>query len=284
MSGLTATQGTRRRPIASRIADTARIGSIETNGLLGARRSRSAAAIASSTPGAGVAVSAPSKRTASTSSRCPRATNHSWNGNSPAGVSIHVRRRSSVAGSSGASTPNAAASRAVTLESGSPMRSACVRTRCRPRSRSPSWNHASPPSVATLSSARQRLAGASPAACFVVGARERVEDRVEVGRDVQPEHLDVVADVADDGDVRRRRRVDDALHEARAADAAREDDELHARRSSRARRGTPACAARSGAGAARGRRACRRPRRGSGSRRSTVSPRSAPKRRALPGP
>ena len=58
----------------------------------------SAPAMASSTPGAGRAVSSPSKRTASTSSLCPRATNHSWNGNVPAGVSSQVRSRSSVAG------------------------------------------------------------------------------------------------------------------------------------------------------------------------------------------
>ena len=51
-----------------------------TYGLLGRdQRSASAPASASSTPGAGAA--SPSKRTASTSSRWPRATNHSWKAN-----------------------------------------------------------------------------------------------------------------------------------------------------------------------------------------------------------
>ena len=126
-----------------------------TNGLLGAIAIRSAASSASSTPGAGRAASAPSKRTPSTSSRWPRATNHSWNGSSPAGVASHVRRRSSVAGSSAGSSPKARAIRAVTAESGSPRRSASVRTRWTPRSRSPSRNQLSPPSSATVSRAFQ---------------------------------------------------------------------------------------------------------------------------------
>ena len=60
------------------------------------------------------------------------------------------------------------------------------------------------------------LVGAAPAALLVGDARERVEDAVEVGRDVQAEHLDVVADVAYDGDVVR---VDDS--ETRRAGTAR---------------------------------------------------------------
>ena len=114
-----------------------------TYGFEGAIRIASAASIASSTPGA--ACGSPSKRTPSTSSRWPRATNHSWNAKLPAGVSIQVRRRSSVAGRIAGSIPSARASRAVTAESGSPARSACVRTRWRPRSRSPSRNQSSPP-------------------------------------------------------------------------------------------------------------------------------------------
>ena len=120
INGLTATHGTRRRTSASRIAETARIGSIDTYGLLGAMSSSSAESIASRTPGAGTADSLPSKRTRSASSRCPRATNHSWNGNSPAAVPIHVRNRSSVAGSRRVVTPSDAKMRAVTAESGSP--------------------------------------------------------------------------------------------------------------------------------------------------------------------
>ena len=73
-----------------------------------------------------------------------------------------------------------------------------------------------------------RLAGASPAALLVVQPGQRVQHRVEIGRDVQPQHLDVVADVAGDGDVARVHGVDEPLHEPRTADAAGENDHLHA--------------------------------------------------------
>src|SRR5205823_4898921 len=46
-----------------------------------------------------------------------------------------------------------------------------------------------------------RLAGATPAALLVAEIGQRVEDAVEVGRHVQTEHIQVVADVADDRDV-----------------------------------------------------------------------------------
>ena len=45
---------------------------------------------------------------------------------------------------------------------------------------------------------------------------------------MQTEHLEVVADVADDRHVARLDDVDEALDEARAADAAGENDDLHA--------------------------------------------------------
>ena len=59
--GLTATLGTLRRSSAALMSATARIGQIEMNGLPGAITITSAASIASSTPGAGVAVASPSK-------------------------------------------------------------------------------------------------------------------------------------------------------------------------------------------------------------------------------
>ena len=182
----------------------------------------------------------------------------SWNGNVPAGVSMKVRSGSSVAGSSVQRSPNARASRAVASESGTPSRSSCVRTRCRPMSRSPSRNHASPPSAADGRERVPGLVGAPPAALLVGDAGERVEDAVEIGRDVQAEHLDVVAHVAYDGYVVRFDYRDDAAQEPRAADAARE----HGRPS----RGGPAGAAR--------RARCARPRAeplASRSRSATVS-------------
>ncbi len=71
------------------------------------------------------------------------------------------------------------------------------------------------------------LAGPAPASLLVVQAGEGVEDAVEIGRDRHPEHLEVVADVADDGEIRAARHVDEAAGEARSADAAGEEDDLH---------------------------------------------------------
>ena len=72
------------------------------------------------------------------------------------------------------------------------------------------------------------LLRAPPAALLVVQSGERVEDRVEIGRDVKPEHLDVVADVADHRDVTRIAGVDQPPDESRAANAARQNDDPHA--------------------------------------------------------
>ena len=68
------------------------------------------------------------------------------------------------------------------------------------------------------------LPAAAPAALFVVDVGERVDDRVEVGRDVQPEELGVVADVPDHRHLARPDEVDEAADEPRTADAAREHD------------------------------------------------------------
>ncbi len=74
------------------------------------------------------------------------------------------------------------------------------------------------------------LAGPAPAALRVVETGEGVEDRVEVGGDVQAEHLEVVADVADDGQLPGREHVVEAGRELGAADAAGEEDDVHAGR------------------------------------------------------
>ena len=72
-----------------------------------------------------------------------------------------------------------------------------------------------------------RLAGPAPAALLVVEACEGVEDAVEVGRDRHPEHLEVVADVADDRQICAPGRIDQAACEPRAADAPGEEHDLH---------------------------------------------------------
>ena len=73
-----------------------------------------------------------------------------------------------------------------------------------------------------------RLARPPPAALGVVQAGEAVEDGVEVGRDVEPEHLEVVADVADDRQLARPEHVVQPGRELGAADAAREENDIHA--------------------------------------------------------
>ena len=72
------------------------------------------------------------------------------------------------------------------------------------------------------------LAGPPPAALRVVQAREPVEDGVEVGRNVEAEHLEVVADVADDRELARREHVVQPSRELGATDAAGEKNDLHA--------------------------------------------------------
>ena len=154
ISGLTATAGTRRAASASRIAvdreDRA------DRDVRVARRDEQQFRLRRAPRGPRArAAASPSKRTASTSSRWPRATNHSWNGNSPAGVSSQVRSRSSVAGKTCVSIPSAAASRPVTPRAALPTAApACGRGAARGRGHragTRSRRRAAP----TVSSARQ---------------------------------------------------------------------------------------------------------------------------------
>ena len=88
-------------------------------------------------------------------------------------------------------------------------------------------NQPSPPQRARRLERLPRLAGPPPAALGVVQPGEAVEDGVEVGRDVQAEHLEVVADVADHRQLARREHVVEPGRELRAADAAGEEDDVH---------------------------------------------------------
>src|ERR1041385_1195340 len=74
---------------------------------------------------------------------------------------------------------------------------------------------------------RKRVAAHAPALFSVNAPRERVRDRVQVGRDVQPVQNDIVAGVADDRELFRRGFVRQALDQLRAAGASRENRELH---------------------------------------------------------
>ena len=145
-------------------------------------RSRRRASIASRRPERLARPSAPWYSTASTSSSCRRATNHSWNEKrARRRVDERPQRIVGRGKQHASSRPACPTSAAVTAESGCPSRSACVRTRCSPRSRSPSMNQSSPPQLPGRLEGAPGLARATPAALLVVEAGEGVEHRVEVG-------------------------------------------------------------------------------------------------------
>ena len=88
----------------------------------------------------------------------------------------------------------------------------------------------------------RRLVAHAPAALLVEQAGERVEDGVEVGRDVQAEDLDVVADVDDRRHLLGPGGAGERVHEARAAEPAAENGvgtfaRLYAHRRARDRAG-----------------------------------------------
>ena len=87
------------------------------------------------------------------------------------------------------------------------------------------------PSLATPLPSRlersPRLPGPTPAALLVVQSGERVQNGVEVGRDMEAEHLDVVADVADHRQLAGVEDVVQPTRELRASHAAGEADDPH---------------------------------------------------------
>ena len=125
---------------------TARIGWIETYGLLGATTIASARVERLEDAG-GRRARRPRPRRRARRPR-PRAVARRTTpgtGTCPAGVTTSVRSAVVRRGQEPRREARRATSRAVTAESGSPRRSACVRTRWSPRSRSPSRNQPSPP-------------------------------------------------------------------------------------------------------------------------------------------
>ena len=74
---------------------------------------------------------------------------------------------------------------------------------------------------------RERVAPDAPAAFGVDQAAERIEQRVDVGADVQPVELHVVADVGDDGQLDAIAQQLEAVRELGAASAAGEERDLH---------------------------------------------------------
>ena len=96
------------------------------------------------------------------------------------------------------------------------------------RSRSPSPNHAGrTPYGRELLPHREGLVGPAPALLLVDAAAEGVHHGVQVGADPQPEQRDVVAGVADDGDLGVRDLRAQAPQEPGGADSAGGDDDVH---------------------------------------------------------
>ena len=114
------------------------------------------------------------------------------------------------------------------VDRGTPSRRSWVRTRWMPRSRSPSLNQLSPPQSGGGLDGVPRLVRPAPAALRVDETGERVEQAVEIGRDVEAEDLDVVADVADHRELAGREHGCESSGEACATAAAREQDDPHA--------------------------------------------------------
>jgi hypothetical protein len=150
MIGLTPTTRSRRRRSTSRTPGTARTGPIEITGFDGQISTVAAASSASSTPGAGRAASAPSKRTDTTGGSARSRTNHSCMRSSlvpPSAVRtvIRVETGSSVMGTSRLRTPQARVIAPVAALSVAPERSISVRKRWVARSRSPRRNQVGTP-------------------------------------------------------------------------------------------------------------------------------------------
>ena len=74
---------------------------------------------------------------------------------------------------------------------------------------------------------REGVATYAPASLGVDQAAERVEQRVDVGADVQPVELHVVADVGDDGQLDAIAHEGEPVRELRASRATGEERDLH---------------------------------------------------------
>ena len=119
-----------------------------------------------------------------------------------------------------------------------------------------------------------RLVGTTPAELLVSDPGERVEDAVEIGRDVHAENLDVVPDVHDGRHVPAAECLDQRPDELRAAEPAAQDGDVQARTSRALRVFGPTCCA----------MRMRSSHVSTSSRRPGRSSCSSPNRSALPGP
>ena len=214
---------------------TARIGPIEITGFDGQITIVSAVRSASSTPGAGRAVSAPSKRTDDDRRLGALADEPLLHrelvgrGRRARATVMRVRTRSSVIGRRRTSRPHARVISAVTSES---VRARAQALRAEEVGREVLVAEAEPRGHVVAGERverRERLAFEAPALRGVRRAGERVGDGVEVGGDVQPVELVVVAGVDDGDDVARRHDAHEPGEEPGGADTTGERCE-HARK------------------------------------------------------
>ena len=122
--------------------------------------------------------------------------------------------------------PRARASCAVTSVRRAPSASPFVRTMCVAKSRSPSRNHVSSPYLREHLSADQVSSRTPQPVSSLAKPRQRVHDRVKVGRDVQAMKLEIVAGVDDDAQPDRIAQLGKAVGHARTAETAGEHDDI----------------------------------------------------------
>ena len=141
----------------------------------------------------------------------------------PAGVVRKVRTGSSVAGRSRTATPSALGEPARRLRERHALaqqpRADEMEADVAVSQREPDLRRR----AARPAERVRRLVADAPAALLVEEPGQRVEDGVEVGRDVQAEELDVVADVDDRRHLLGAGRACERVHEPRAAQAAAEN-------------------------------------------------------------
>ena len=240
----------RRDLSASLTPGSARIGSMLTNGFEGVmmtaagvdERMRRKTSL-------GVALAAPSKRhAAELRPALHAARNNPENRAGPRRCRRCCGPGSSHIGATVCAMPRRCASSAVTSDSVRPAASASVRSTWVARSRSPSLNQVAPP-ICSIAAMKFQVSPAGPSRVGVVAIGQRVEHRVDVGRDVQAEVHEIVRGVDDDGELFRRKNGGKAARQLSAADAAGQSEH----------KAFVAMRSLSGTGRARGRGSGRRP-------------------------
>ena len=140
-----------------------------------------------------------------------------------------VRTGSSLIGNNRAEIPSRRRKSSVIADRRSPARRRRVRSTWVARSPSPSWNQVLPTKRFERRHKGPGLAAPTPAGVGIVEAGEGVEQRVEIGRDRQPEMLEIVAGIGDNGQRAGRQDAIEAERQFGAADPTRQRQDKAAR-------------------------------------------------------